>query len=419
MTAINERRLLDRISALGDIGKDVQGKRTRLAADDADKAGRDVVVNWMREAGLRVETDSIGNILGIWETEENKSQEPVMTGSHIDTVINAGAYDGCYGVLAGIEVIQSLKEAGARTARPMAVAAFTNEEGVRYSPDMMGSLVYAGGMTAADACASVGIDGTVLGEELKRIGYAGTAEPGFLKPRAFVELHIEQGPILDAEGYDIGAVENLQGISWQQITIEGAQNHAGTTPISYRHDAGVAAAKVITFMRERCLKSNGKTVSTTGCMEFEPNAINVIPSKAVFTVDIRNPDEAALQAEENDLANYLAELEKTDGVKIAAERLSRFKPVLFDEGIVKLVEKYAKKRNLKCRRITSGAGQDAQNMALLCPTAMIFSPSVNGISHNPQEYSRDGDLIRCAQVLMDVMSELADVNEMPGPRGDN
>lgn len=410
MVTINERRLLDRIGKLGQIGKDLDGKRTRLAADDAEKLGRDAVVAWMREAGLRVETDYIGNIFGIWETEENKGQEPVMTGSHIDTVINAGQYDGCYGVLAGIEVIQSLKEAGVKTARPMAVAAFTNEEGVRYSPDMMGSLVYAGGMSAADACASVGIDGTVLGEELKRIGYAGAVEPGFLKPHAFVELHIEQGPILDAEGYDIGAVENLQGISWQQITIEGAQNHAGTTPISYRHDAGVAAAKVITFMRERCLKSNGKTVSTTGCIAFEPNAVNVIPSKAVFTVDVRNPDEAALQAEEKALADYLVELEKTDGVKITTERLSRFKPVLFDEGIVKLVEKYAGERNLRCRRMTSGAGQDAQNMALLCPTAMIFSPSVKGISHNPKEYTKDEDLIRCARVFMDVMSDLAGAN---------
>lgn len=410
MVTINERRLLDRIGKLGQIGKDLDGKRTRLAADDAEKLGRDAVVAWMREAGLRVETDYIGNIFGIWETEENKGQEPVMTGSHIDTVINAGQYDGCYGVLAGIEVIQSLKEAGVKTARPMAVAAFTNEEGVRYSPDMMGSLVYAGGMSAADACASVGIDGTVLGEELKRIGYAGTVEPGFLKPHAFVELHIEQGPILDAEGYDIGAVENLQGISWQQITIEGAQNHAGTTPISYRHDAGVAAAKVITFMRERCLKSNGKTVSTTGCIAFEPNAVNVIPSKAVFTVDVRNPDEAALHAEEKALADYLVELEKTDGVKITTERLSRFKPVLFDEGIVKLVEKYAGERNLRCRRMTSGAGQDAQNMALLCPTAMIFSPSVKGISHNPKEYTKDEDLIRCARVFMDVMSDLAGAN---------
>ena len=408
MTTINGRRLLERLDALGEIGKDAEGRRTRLAADDADRAARDVLAAWMREAGLRVEVDRIGNVFGIWETEENRGREPVMTGSHLDTVINAGKYDGSYGVLAGLEVLQTLREAGVRTARPLAVGAFTNEEGVRYAPDMMGSLVYAGGMTAEAACASVGVDGSVLGEELKRIGYAGTAEPGFLKPHAFVELHIEQGPILEAEGFDVGAVENLQGISWQRITIEGAQNHAGTTPISYRRDAGVAAAKVVTFMRERCLKSGGKTVSTTGCMELEPNAINVIPSKAVFTVDVRNPDEAALQAEEQALAEYLRELERSDGVKITAERLSRFQPVLFDEGIVALVEKHAEARGLRCRRITSGAGQDAQNMARLCPTAMIFSPSVKGISHNPLEYTRDEDLIRCAQVLMDVLAELAD-----------
>lgn len=407
MVSINAKRLLDRINTLGAIGIDEEGRRTRLAADDAEKAGRDAVVGWMKEAGLRVAVDSIGNIFGIWEDEDNRNEKAVMTGSHIDTVINAGQYDGCYGVLAGIEVIQSLKEAGCKTSRPMAVVAFTNEEGVRYSPDMMGSLVYAGGMEPEEALATVGIDGTVLGEELKRIGYAGEETPGFLKPYAFVELHIEQGPILEAEGYDIGAVENLQGISWQQITIEGVQNHAGTTPTSYRIDAGVAAAKVITFMRERCLKSDGKTVSTTGCMELQPNAINVIPSKAVFTVDVRNPDEEALLAEEQALDDYLKELERTDKVKISTERLSRFKPVLFDESIVGIVEKHARDHGLSSRRITSGAGQDAQNMALLCPTAMIFAPSVNGISHNPKEFTSDRDLIACANVFMDVMAELA------------
>ena len=411
MISISEKRLLDRIDALGEVGIDAEGKRTRLAADDNEKAGRDLVVSWMKEAGLRVVVDYIGNIFGIWETEENKNEKPVMVGSHIDTVINAGKFDGCYGVLTGLEVIQSLKEAGCKTAKPLVVGAFTNEEGVRYSPDMMGSLVYAGGLPVKDALSIVGVDGTVLGDELKRIGYAGTVEPGFIKPSAFIELHIEQGPILDAEGYQLGAVENLQGISWQQITIEGEQNHAGTTPISYRIDAGLAAAKVITFMRDRCLKSNGKTLSTTGCIEFEPNAINVIVSKAVFTVDVRNADEEALQAEEKALADYLKELEKTDKVKISTERLTRFKPVLFDEGIVKLIEKYAKKNNLSCRRITSGAGQDAQNLALLCPTAMIFIPSINGISHNPKEFCKDSDMLAGAKVFLDAVIELADVKQ--------
>lgn len=330
-----------------------------------------------------------------------------MVGSHIDTVINAGQYDGCLGVIGGIEVIQTLKEAGYQTAKPVVVAAFTNEEGVRYSPDMMGSLVYAGGLPVDEVLATVGTDGTVLGEELKRIGYEGTVEPGFLQPEAFLELHIEQGPILDVEGVKIGAVENLQGIHWQRVTIEGTANHAGTTPTHLRSDAGLAAAKVNVFLRELVEKSGG--VATVGCVELEPNAINVIPSKAIFTVDLRNPDKAKLEADEKALSGYLAELEKADKVRITTERLTEFDPVLFDEGIVKKVEQAAKARGLSSRRMTSGAGQDAQMMARICPTAMIFVPSIQGISHNPAEYTKDEDVIAGANVFLDVVSELAGV----------
>lgn len=407
MFSINENRLLERINALGAIGKDDECRRTRLAASDTDKQGRDAIVGWMKEAGLKVVTDRIGNVFGIWETEKNKEEAPLMLGSHIDTVINAGQYDGCYGVIAGIEVIEAMKEAGNTPSRPIAVVAFTNEEGVRYAPDMMGSLVYAGGFSVDEALATVGTDGTILGEELKRIGYEGTVEPGFLKPYAFIELHIEQGPILDAERIQIGAVENLQGISWQRITIEGVANHAGTTPTAMRIDAGLAAAKVITFMRDRCNHSGGKTVATTGCIAFKPNAVNVIPSKAVFTVDVRNPDEEKLKEEENALAEYLNELQKTDKVTVSAERLVRFEPVLFDEGIVKLIERAAKDHGLTSRRITSGAGQDAQMIARMCPAAMIFVPSVNGISHNPKEFTSDKDLIAGANVFLDVVAELS------------
>lgn len=406
MLSINRDRLIERINALGEIGKDEEGKRIRLAASDTDKAGRDIVVNWMKDAELKVVVDRIGNIFGIWETRENKDKDPLMLGSHIDTVISAGQYDGCYGVLAGIEVIKTLKEAAYVTERPIAVGAFTNEEGVRYAPDMMGSLVYAGGLSIDEALATIGTDGTILGEELKRIGYEGTAEPGFLNPYAFVELHIEQGPILDIEGIQIGAVENLQGISWQQVTIEGMANHAGTTPTALRIDAGLAAAKVITFLRERCDCSNATTVATVGCIKFEPNAINVIPSKAVFTLDLRNPNEDRLKEEEKAFADYLKKLEQTDKVKISAERLVRFEPVLFDEKIVKLVEQAAENRGLTSRRITSGAGQDAQMIARMCPTAMIFVPSVRGISHSPEEFTSDQDLVAGANVFLDVTAEL-------------
>lgn len=407
MLKVNEQRLLDRINTLGEIGIDENGERTRAAISDTEKAGRDQVVVWMKEAGLRVEVDYIGNIFGIWETEANKNEAPIMMGSHIDTVINAGKYDGCYGVLAGIEVIQSLQEQQITTKYPLVVGAFTNEEGIRYSPDMMGSLVYAGGLDVKEALATVGVDGTILGDELKRIGYEGTVEPGFIKPRSYIELHIEQGPILDAEGISIGAVENLQGISWQRIEIKGVANHAGTTPTKMRVDAGLAAAKVITFMRDRCNQSGGTTVSTTGTIAFEPNAINVIPSKATFTVDVRNPNEERLVEEEQALAAFLKELEITDKVQISTEQLVRFQPVQFDETIVNMVEQVANEMNLSNRRITSGAGQDAQMMARICPSAMIFVPSVNGISHNPKEYTKDEDIFAGANVFINVIKNLA------------
>lgn len=403
---INKERLLDSIFMLGKIGIDASGERTRLAASDAEKEGRDFVVKQMREAGLDVVVDRIGNIFGIWQTEENRKEAPLMIGSHIDTVINAGQYDGCYGVLTGIEIVRTLKEQKAALKRPLVVGAFTNEEGVRYQPDMMGSLVYAGDLSLDEALDSVGTDGTILRDELTRIGYGGTVDPGFIKPYAFIELHIEQGPIMDAKGISIGAVENLQGISWQRISIEGAANHAGTTPTDMRIDAGLAASKVNVFMRERCLASSGKTVCTVGTMALEPNAVNVIPSKAVFTVDVRNPNEEKLKEEEMALAAYLKKLDETDHVKIHTERLVRFEPVEFDNGICKITEKMAEKRGLSHCRMTSGAGQDAQMMARICPTAMIFVPSVKGISHNPKEYTRDEDLVGGANVFLDIVAEL-------------
>ena len=224
-----------------------------------------------------------------------------------------------------------------------------------------------------------------------------------MKPYAFIELHIEQGPILDVEGIQLGAVENLQGIHWQKITIKGLANHAGTTPTSLRADAGLAAAKVNVFLRELVTKSKG--VGTVGTIEFKPNAVNVIPSLATFTVDLRNPDKEKLEADEKALADYLKELEESDHVEITTNRMTGFDPVLFDEKIVKQIEEAASKRGLTYKRMTSGAGQDAQMMARICPSAMIFVPSVKGISHNPEEYTKDQDLINGALVFLDVVKE--------------
>ncbi|TRB03870.1 Zn-dependent hydrolase [Agrobacterium tumefaciens] len=405
--SINDERLLGHLRSLGEIGRDEDGRLVRLAASDTEKRGRDQLVEWIKEASLEVAVDRIGNIFGIWRPEGVADSAPLMLGSHIDTVINAGIYDGCYGVISGLEVIATLKEAGFQPARPIVVAAFTNEEGVRYAPDMMGSLVYAGGLSTEEALASVGTDGSVLGEELARIGYAGDNEPGFPKPHAYIELHIEQGPILEREGILLGAVQNLQGISWQKVTIDGDANHAGTTPISMRRDAGYAAARVITFLRDRAKASSTPTVATVGCIEFEPNAINVIPSRATFTVDLRDPDEDHLRQEESALTAFLETLSQEEQVAIGVERMARFEPVTFDEGIVRAIESCAAARGLAHKRMTSGAGHDAQMIARIAPAAMIFVPSRNGISHNPKEFTADQHLVAGANVLLDVVQALA------------
>ncbi|KQU91327.1 Zn-dependent hydrolase [Mesorhizobium sp. Root102] len=407
MTAIDAKRLLGRIRELGAVGRDGEGRLTRLAASDTDKQGRDLFVGWLRQAGLDVAIDRVGNIFGIWQSPENTGQAPLLIGSHIDTVIDAGIYDGCYGVLAGLEVIETLRASGFSPSRPIAVAAFTNEEGVHYTPDMMGSLVHAGGVGAETVLAAVGTDGSVLGQELARIGYAGDREPGLLKPHAYLELHIEQGPVLEREGVPIGAVENLQGISWQRVTIDGVANHAGTTPMSMRSDAGHAAARVITFLLDRTKASNAPTVATVGTIRFEPNAINVIPSRAVFTVDLRDPDEQRLQAEETALAAYIEQLAAAENVTISVEQLARFEPVIFDLRIVERIEAAARACGLGVKRMTSGAGHDAQMMARIAPAAMIFVPSAGGISHNPREHTEDTELVAGANILLDVAAQLA------------
>jgi beta-ureidopropionase / N-carbamoyl-L-amino-acid hydrolase len=405
--AIDGERLLKRLRELGETGRGPDRKLTRLAASDADKLGRDQFVSWAKDAGLAVKIDGIGNIFVLWSEAEDPEASPLMLGSHLDTVIDAGIYDGSYGVLAGLEVIETLKQAGFRPRQPIVVAAFTNEEGVRFTPDMMGSLVYAGGLPIDEALASRGIDGNKLGEELQRIGYAGSEEPGFLKPEAYLELHIEQGPVLEREGLVIDAVENLQGISWQRITIEGVANHAGTTPMSMRRDAGHAAARVVAFLHDRATASRSGTVATVGTIAFEPNAINVIPARATFTGDLRDPDEARLKVEEEALAQYLKQLADQQDVTILSERLARFAPVRFDQKLVEHIEAAAAARGLGCRRMTSGAGHDAQMMARLAPAAMIFVPSIGGVSHNPKEFTPETDLVAGANVLLDVVRRFA------------
>lgn len=400
--------LLQQIRELGAIGHDAAGGgRTRIALTDDERAGRDLLVRWMRELELEVRIDQVGNIFGVLRSASSDGDaRPLMMGSHIDTVRHAGALDGCYGVLAGLAVVRAYRAAARVPRRAIVVGAFTNEEGVRYQPDMMGSLVYAGGLDVQATLDTIGTDGTRLGDELARIGYAGDMVPGTLVPNEYIELHIEQGPVLEAEGQCIGVVENLQGISWQKVTVHGTANHAGTTPTRLRHDAGYAAAACIAFLREQVVGAAPETtLATTGSLRVEPDVINVIARKATFTVDLRDPDEQRLQAAEQRFADFLVALARREGVTIETERLVRFEPVVFDAGLADRIEAAAVRRGLSHRRMTSGAGHDAQMIARIAPAAMIFVPSRGGISHNPREHTDDQQLALGAQVLLDVVQD--------------
>lgn len=399
-------RLLGRLDAFNRIGALPGGGNCRLALSDEDRAGRDLLVRWMHDLGLTLTIDAIGNIFGVRRGRENLP--PVMFGSHIDTVGTGGRYDGLYGVLAGLEACQALDDAGRATRRPLALVAFTNEEGSRFAPYAMGSLVYVGGLGLEEAYAVRGIDGATVGEELRRIGYAGDARPGFLKPYAYLELHIEQGPVLENEGRAVGAVEGITGLSWMEVSITGRSAHAGTTPMDLRRDAGYAASEIAVFVRRLAREMAGQQKGTVGRIELYPNLVNVVAERAVVTVDLRNIKNERLQQAERQLADFLDRLAAQEQIAIATRSLARFDPVAFPSEMVSLVETTAQELGFPCRRLPSGAGHDAQMMAQLCPASMIFVPSAGGLSHNVREYTAPEHLHAGASVLLNAVLRLAD-----------
>jgi beta-ureidopropionase / N-carbamoyl-L-amino-acid hydrolase len=412
---IDGDRLWERIVALGEIGAitGLHGELgcARLALTDADRQGRDLVTGWMADLGLPVTIDAIGNVVAT-RPGTDPAAAAVMTGSHIDTVATGGRFDGNLGVLAGLEVIETLETLGVHTRRPISVAFFTDEEGARFAPDMLGSLVYVGGMAVEEALdVTATDDGARLGDELARIGYAGPHPcPAAAAPHAYVELHIEQGPILEDEGVTIGVVEGVQGISWTELTITGRSAHAGTTPMRLRRDPGYVAAAISTFVRDLTARLGGAQVGTVGRIELRPNLVNVVPASATITVDLRNTDEEVLAAAERAVAGEVDRLAAAEQVSVVSRSLARFQPVDFDPSSVDLVEATAQRLGYSTRRLPSGAGHDAQMLARVCPTAMIFTPSAGGLSHNIAEYTAPADVTAGANVLLQTMLELAEVD---------
>lgn len=403
--SINPNRLLTRLKALGEVGQSDGGGRTRIAYTDQDRQGRKLVIEWMRESGLAVQRDPIGNLFATLPGRTNA--DPVMTGSHIDTVGNAGHLDGPLGVLAGLEVIQSLKDAGVTPQRPITIAVFANEEGVRFQPDMMGSLVYACGLSLDDALNTRDKKGVRLGDALIDEAGVQPIELASIQPSSFVELHIEQGPILEECGTSIGIVEGVQGIYWAELTFTGRAGHAGTTPNNLRKDAGIAAMRFAAQLDEKLKALGPEQLVTFGQFQLSPDMINVIPRQAKLSLDVRNPDPATWEKAIGMVGDLVAETERDDRVEIKVSEFVRLSPVKFDPAICQLLEEQAEHNGLSHRRMTSGAGHDAQMMARLAPTAMIFVPSINGVSHNPAEATSDADIIAGAQLLMDAIWNLA------------
>jgi len=394
---IDGARLTSRLAELSKIGATPEGGCRRLALTDEDKQGRDWLVGQMKALGLDTRVDAIGNIVGILKGLEDGPA--VIMGSHIDTVGTGGRFDGALGVVAGVEVLAALRDAGLTPKRDMAVIAFTNEEGARFHPDMLGSYVWAGGMSVEAAHREVDSDGIGLGAELKRIGYEGAEKPGFLPAHAYIEMHIEQGPILENEGGGLGAVTGIQGICWLELTLKGRPSHAGTTPMAYRKDPGLAAARINIFANE-LTKTIPNQLANSGVIRVQPGNVNVVPETVVMTLDLRNPLDAPLAQAEAAVRAFCAELAERDGIEISFRDLARFPATPFAEEIIAEVERSAGEFGLAVRRMISGAGHDAQMMARLCPTAMVFIPSIGGLSHNPAEFSTDDDMVAGANILL-------------------
>jgi N-carbamoyl-L-amino-acid hydrolase len=398
---------LKEIGAYDDEATGLRGVR-RLALTDADAEARRRCVQWMVEAGLEVRVDKIGNVYAV-RPGRDRSLPCVLMGSHIDTVATGGAFDGTLGVLGGIEVMRSLNDAGIETLRDIEVGFFTEEEGVRFGTDMLGSAVTAGRIPLDHAHKLTDCDGKTVKEELERIGFDGPEPERRPVPYAYIECHIEQGPILADAGVDVGIVEGVQSISWQRLTVRGEAAHAGTTPIGSRHDAGLVAACVVVELRRMCDSGDfGQLRATVGNFDIGEGQTNVIPHHAELTVDLRNPVDDLMTAAEQHLAAYVDALTAEHGVAVSWERMAKTAVVPFDAGIQDVLATTADDLGLPYVRAMSGAGHDAQEISAICPTAMVFVAGENGgISHTPQEYSNPEACGNGTDVLANAILRLA------------
>lgn len=407
---INADRLWDSLMEMAKIGPGVAGGNNRQTLTDADAQGRTLFKKWCEDAGLEMGVDAMGTMFAKREGTDPDAL-PVYVGSHLDTQPTGGKYDGVLGVLGGLEIIRTLNDLGIRTKHPIVVTNWTNEEGARFAPAMLASGVFAGVHDLEWAYGRTDAEGKRFGDELERIGWKGDEPVGARKMRAFFELHIEQGPILEDEGTDIGVVTHGQGLWWLQVTIEGKDAHTGSTPMPKRRNAGLAMARVIELVHEVAMDYQPNAVGAVGHVEVYPNSRNVIPGKTVFTVDIRSPDEKTLNTMRARIEAGIATICDAMDLSFSVEPVGHFAPVAFDKDCVKAIRDAAERLGYSHRDIVSGAGHDACWINQVAPTAMVMCPCVDGLSHNEaEEITRDWARAG-ADVLFHAVVETAQIVE--------
>ncbi|MDH5355462.1 MAG: Zn-dependent hydrolase [Gammaproteobacteria bacterium] len=405
---INAERLWDSLMQMAKIGATEKGGCCRLALTDLDREGRDLFVNWCKEAGCTIKVDKMGNIFARREGADS-SLPPVLTGSHLDTQPTGGRFDGVYGVLTGLEVIRSLNDMNIQTRRSIEACVWTNEEGSRFAPAMVASGVFGGvfdldyGLNRSDA------DGLTMGEELQRIGYAGDEEVGGRDVHAYFEAHIEQGPILEAEEKTIGIVTDAQGQRWYEMTLTGVESHAGPTPMNRRKDALLGAAKIVQLVNQVGLDNAPLACATVGMLNVYPNSRNVIPGQVSLTIDFRHPDDDVLANMDKQMREGVDSIVSAIGLECELEQIFYYAPIAFDKSCVEAVRAGIQTHGYSSREIVSGAGHDACYLAGVAPTSMVFIPCIDGISHNEIEDVKPEWITAGANVVLSAMLQKAEI----------
>lgn len=405
---INSARLWDSLEEMALIGPGVAGGCNRQTLTDADGEGRHLFQRWCEAAGMTMGVDTMGNMFAT-RPGTDPAALPVYMGSHLDTQPTGGKYDGVLGVLGALEVVRSMNDLGIKTKHPVVVTNWTNEEGARFAPAMLASGVYAGIHTEDYAKGRRDMDGKVFGEELKRIGWEGTEKVGARKMHAMLELHIEQGPILEAEGKDIGVVTHGQGLWWLEITLTGKDAHTGSTPMRMRVNAGLGMARITERVHQIAMSHQPNAVGAVGQVKVFPNSRNVIPGKVLFTVDIRSPEQAKLDTMKGEVMRAAHAVAAELGLGCAIEEVGHFDPVTFDADLVKIVRQSAENLGLSHMDIVSGAGHDACWVNRVAPTVMIMCPCVDGLSHNEAESISPEWAAAGTDVLLHAVLDVAEV----------